>query len=254
MKLEIKNLSFSYRDKKVLKNISFEVENSKILGILGPNGAGKSTLIKCINGILKAREGAVFLEDKNLMKISLKERARIIAYVPQLLSLPEIHLTVYETILMGRTPYKKGNFSDYDKALALENVERFGLEKYMFNYVEELSGGEKQRVLLARALTQEPKILILDESTSNLDLKYQLETMKIIKNIVKEKKLFALNIVHDLNLAISYSDEILFLKEGELKYFGETKSIVSQKNIKEIFDVDTDIINYKNKNYIIPLE
>lgn len=254
MKLEIKNLSFSYKEKKVLKNISFEIEDSKILGILGPNGAGKSTLIKCINGILKAQEGAIFLEDRNLMKTSLKEKAKIIAYVPQLLSLPEIHLTVYETILLGRAPYKKGNFSDYDKSLALKNIEKFGLEKYMFNYVEELSGGEKQRVLLARALTQEPKILILDESTSNLDLKYQLETMKIIKNIVKEQKLFALNIVHDLNLAISYSDEILLLKEGELKYFGETKSVVSQKTIKEIFDVETDIINYKNKNYIIPLE
>ncbi|MDO4689917.1 MAG: ABC transporter ATP-binding protein [Fusobacterium sp.] len=253
MKLGIKNLSFSYRDKKVLKNISFEIENGEILGILGPNGAGKSTLIKCINGILRAKDGSVFLENKNLLKMSLKEKSQIIAYVPQLLSVPEIYLTVYETVLLGRAPYKRGNFSEQDRILALKNIEKFGLERYMFSYVEELSGGEKQRVLLARALTQEPKILILDESTSNLDLKYQLETMEIVKDIVRERKLFVLNIIHDLNLAISYSDKILLLKEGELKYIGKTKSIVTKEIIEEIFDVKIDIIDYKNKNYIIPL-
>lgn len=229
MKLEIKDLSFSYKDKEVLKRITFEIANSEILGILGPNGAGKSTLIKCINGILKIQEGEIFLEDKNLTKISLKEKSKIMAYVPQLLSLPEIHLTVYEMVLLGRMPYKKGNFSDYDKSIALKNIEKFGLEKYMFNYVEELSGGEKQRVLLARALTQEPKILILDEPTSNLDLKYQLETMRIIKKIVAENKIIVLYIVHDLNLAIKYSDRILFLKNGEVKYFGETKKVITIK-------------------------
>lgn len=121
--------------------------------------------------------------------MSLKEKSQIIAYVPQLLSVPEIYLTVYETVLLGRAPYKRGNFSEQDRILALKNIEKFGLERYMFSYVEELSGGEKQRVLLARALTQEPKILILDESTSNLDLKYQLETMEIVKDIVRERKL-----------------------------------------------------------------
>lgn len=254
MKLEIKNLNFSYKTKKVLKNISFEVKSKEILGILGPNGTGKSTLIKCINGILKLKSGEIILDNESLLKKSLKEKAQIIAYVPQFFSVNDLCLTVYETVLMGRIPYKKSNFLEEDKIIAIENIKKFGLKEYLFNYVEELSGGEKQRVLLARALTQQPKILILDESTSNLDLKYQMETMKIIKEIAKKKGLIVLNIIHDLNIASLYSDKILFLKEGELKYFGETQTIINQEIIREIFDVRVDIINYKNKNYIIPID
>ena len=117
-----------------------------------------------------------------------------------------------------------------------------------------MSGGEKQRVLIARALTQEPKILILDEPISNLDLKFQLETMKILKKLAKENNLIVITILHDLNFAISYSDKILFLKNGKINNFGDTKRIITTSNIKEIFSVDIDIIQFKNKNYIIPLE
>ena len=176
------------------------------------------------------------------------------SYVPQITSSFDIDLTVFDTVLLGRVPHKTFKFSEWDKQIALNNIKKLDLEKYLFSYVGELSGGEKQRVLIARALTQEPKILILDEPISNLDLKFQLETMKILKNLAKEENLIVTTILHDLNFAISYSDKILFLKNGKINNFGDTKKIITTSNIKEIFSVDIDIVQFKNKNYIIPLE
>ena len=176
------------------------------------------------------------------------------SYVPQITSSFDIDLTVFDTVLLGRVPHKTFKFTEEDRQIALNNIKKLDLEKYLFNYVGELSGGEKQKVLIARALTQEPKILILDEPISNLDLKFQLETMKILKNLAKENNLIVITILHDLNFAISYSDKILFLKNGKINNFGDTKKIITTSNIKEIFSVDIDIIQFKNKNYIIPLE
>ncbi|WP_241761710.1 ABC transporter ATP-binding protein, partial [Fusobacterium nucleatum] len=209
MKLEIKNLSFSYKNKEILNNISFKVYSGTLLSILGANGAGKTTLIKCINGILKLKKGEVLIDEKNFNNKSLKEKSKIMSYVPQITSSFDIDLTVFDTVLLGRVPHKTFKFSEWDKQIALNNIKKLDLEKYLFSYVGELSGGEKQRVLIARALTQEPKILILDEPISNLDLKFQLETMKILKNLAKEDNLIVITILHDLNFAISYSDKIL---------------------------------------------
>ena len=189
MKLEIKNLSFSYKNKEILNNISFEVYSGTLLSILGANGAGKTTLIKCINGILNFKKGEVLIDEKNFSNKSLKEKSKIMSYVPQITSSFDIDLTVFDTVLLGRVPHKTFKFSEWDKQIALNNIKKLDLEKYLFSYVGELSGGEKQRVLIARALTQEPKILILDEPISNLDLKFQLETMKILKNLAKENNL-----------------------------------------------------------------
>ncbi|ATV34852.1 ABC transporter ATP-binding protein [Fusobacterium pseudoperiodonticum] len=254
MKLEIKNLTFSYKNKEILNNISFEVYSGTLLSILGANGAGKTTLIKCINGILNFKKGEVLIDEKNFNNKSLKAKSKIMSYVPQITSSFDIDLTVFDTVLLGRVPHKTFKFSEWDKQIALNNIKKLDLEKYLFSYVGELSGGEKQRVLIARALTQEPKILILDEPISNLDLKFQLETMKILKNLAKEKNLIVITILHDLNFAISYSDKILFLKNGKINNFGDTKKIITTENIKEIFSVDIDIVQFKNKNYIIPLE
>ena len=246
MKLEIKNLSFSYKNKEILNNISFEVYSGTLLSILGANGAGKTTLIKCINGILNFKKGEVLIDEKNFNNKSLKAKSKIMSYVPQITSSFDIDLTVFDIVLLGRVPHKTFKFSEWDKQIALNNIKKLDLEKYLFSYVGELSGGEKQRVLIARALTQEPKILILDEPISNLDLKFQLETMKILKNLAKEKNLIVITILHDLNFAISYSDKILFLKNGKINNFGDTKKIITTENIKEIFSVDIDIVQFKN--------
>lgn len=254
MKLEIKNLSFSYKNKEVLNEISFEVYSGTFLSILGANGAGKTTLMKCINGILKLKKGEILIDGKNFSNQSLKEKSKIMSYVPQITSSFDMNLTVFDTVLLGRVPHKTFKFSERDKQIALKNIKKLDLEHYLFNYVGELSGGEKQRVLIARALTQEAKILILDEPISNLDLKFQLETMKILKNLAKENNLIVITILHDLNFAVSYSNKILFLKNGKINSFGDTKKIITTSNIKEIFSVEIDIVQFKNKNYIIPRE
>ena len=207
-----------------------------------------------LNWVLKLKKGEVLIDEKNFNNKSLKEKSKIMSYVPQITSSFDIDLTVFDTVLLGRVPHKTFKFTEWDKQIALNNIKKLDLEKYLFNNVGELSGGEKQRVLIARALTQEPKILILDEPISNLDLKFQLETMKILKNLAKEDNLIVITILHDLNFAISYSDKILFLKNGKINNFGDTKKIITTSNIKEIFSVDIDIVQFKNKNYIIPLE
>jgi len=171
-------------------------------------------------------------------------------------NLVDFDMTVYDMAMLGRFAYQKmfSGDSDEDREIVLEYLKEVGLEGYEKRHFLSLSGGEKQRVLIARALTQEPKILILDEPISNLDLKFQLETMKILKNLAKENNLIVITILHNLNFAISYSDKILFLKNRKINNFGDTKKIITTSNIKEIFSVDIDIVQFKNKNYIIPLE
>lgn len=255
MKLEVKKLGFSYKNKEILKDINFSIQTGEMLSILGENGAGKSTLVKCLIGILKPTKDSVIKYDGiNLLEKSIKERAKLISYVPQITNVPEINLTVFDTVLLGRLPYKNGNFSKKDKEITLENIKKFDLEQYIYEYVENLSGGEKQRVLLARAITQEPKILILDEPISNLDLKYQISTMKYLKEITKDENIIVLNIIHDLNFALSYSEKSIFLKNGKVLFCGETKEIINKNNVKEVFLVDIDMISHKNRNILVPLE
>lgn len=246
--LEIKNLSFGYKNHLVLNNLSLTLLDNKIGVILGKNGAGKSTLFKNILGILNPNEGSINIDNINLNTLSRKERAKKISYVPQDISFGE--LNVFDSVLVGRLS-NFNFFSRYeDEQITKKIIKDMSLEKIMNKNVNELSGGEKQKVAIARALVQEANVLIFDEPTGNLDVSNEQLILKEARKIVKEKNVSILISIHDLNLALQYGDYFYFLKEGYIKYHGG-KEIFTKEIIKDIFDIEVNIVTIQNQKVIL---
>ena len=256
MSLKVDRVSFYYDALKVLDEVSFEAEKGTFMGLVGPNGSGKTTLLRIIDGLLKPKGGAVYLDFKKIAEMDLKEIAREIAVVPQNAS-PDFNFTVFDIVMMGRHPHL-GKFSieresDEDRVklwMKLTNTLHLADKS-----VREISGGERQRVLIARALAQEPRILLLDEPTANLDICYQLEIMNLLRELVKELGLTIICAIHDLNLAARYCDKIILLDHGRIRNIGRPREVLTEENIKEVFKVEVKIEHDpETKNLlIIPL-
>jgi iron complex transport system ATP-binding protein len=250
MILSVQGLEFKYPSHNVLNNISFSLEEGDCLAILGTNGAGKSTLLKCINRILKPQKGSVFIEERQVQRLKSVELARKIAYVSQ--SNQPFRTTVFDSVLIGRKPYIKWNASKEDLYKVDEALKILGLEKYSLRYIDELSGGEFQKVLIARALAQEPSVLMLDEPTSNLDLKNQIEVINIIKKIARSKKISAIVTMHDLNLALRFADKFILLREGKIFSAGGI-DIMTAENIEYVYSIPVTVGRFNNTPVILPL-
>lgn len=246
--IEISNLSFAYSSKKVLDNISFKAVTGDIVVVLGQNGTGKSTLLKCMNGILKVKNGDVFVDNDNLATLNTNDKAKLISYVPQEITFGDFN--IFDAVLMGRKPYIKWDVKENDLLITEQVIKKFNLSSLSFQSVNEISGGEKQKVAIARALVQDSKIILFDEPTSNLDLKNQIDTIKLIKEIVKENKI-AIVTMHDLNMAMKLGTKFLFLKDGKIYSYGDQNTI-TKKLIKDVYDLDVDIIVSKQQKIIIP--
>jgi iron complex transport system ATP-binding protein len=233
--LRVRGLCFSYGRRAVLRGIELEVGRGRLCSILGNNGAGKSTLLKCVAGILRPGQGTVSLGGTDRAALSRREAARLLAYVPQR-DERRARLTVFDAVLMGRRPYITWGVEARD----LEAVERviaaLELEELALRPVDELSGGEYQKVVIARALAQEPRLLLLDEPTSNLDLYNQLEVMQTVRRAVEERGISVLMAVHDLNLAIRFSDGFLFLHDGAVLARGGLE-VISPDTIERTYGV-----------------
>jgi iron complex transport system ATP-binding protein len=245
--LKIENLSVSYGSRRVLHNISLEVHSGEVLALIGPNGAGKSTLIRAISGVVPVDTGCILSDDfnrhDNLLALHSMQRARTLAVVPQAVSLPPA-FTVWETVLMGRTPYLNflGQASTKDEEiarLALQKVDALSLSD---RRVGELSGGEQQRVLLARALAQSTPILLLDEPTSNLDLHYQVSFMETVSALARQDNLAVLVALHDLNLAARYSHRLALLVDGEIKATGSPRQVLTPELISDAYHLPVQVI------------
>jgi iron complex transport system ATP-binding protein len=235
MILSVLGVHFQYPSRPVLKGVSFELPEGQILGVLGVNGAGKSTLLKCLNKILRPQKGSVLLGEEDLLKLSGNEVARKMGYVPQ--KYGEERLTVYDTVLLGRKPYIRWAAAETDFQAVEKVLQVMHIKDYALRPVDELSGGEMQKVIIARALAQEPKALLLDEPISSLDLKNQLEVMELICRVVADQGLSAVLAIHDINLALRFSDRLLFLKEGKVYAFVDPRA-VTPGVIKEVYGVD----------------
>ena len=250
MILSVQGLEFSYPSNKVLKDVSFSIKKGECLAILGTNGTGKSTLLKCINRILKPQKGAVLIDKSDVQKLNQTDLAKRIGYVSQ--SNQSFRTTVFDTVLIGRKPYIKWDVTEKDLNIVNRAIEMLGLQEYSLRYIDELSGGELQKVIIARALAQEPKILMFDEPTSSLDLKNQLEVISIIKDVVKNKKISALVTIHDLNLALRFADKFILLKEGKIYAAGGIE-IMTSHNIESVYSVPVKVENLSSRMVVVPI-
>lgn len=248
--LKIKDLHFSYSKKgsPVLKGASLELKQGEVGIVLGKNGSGKTTLFKNILGIEKPKSGSIQFHGEDLLKMNRRERARRVAYVPQ-----EIHfgeLSVFDSVLMGRVSYfgLKASHSDY---LAVEKIlEDMHLQSFAQRNVDELSGGERQKIAIARAMAQEPRLMVFDEPTGNLDIANEQLIIREAKRLAKQKNIGILSSLHDLNQALSFGDKFFFLKDGVVKYAGG-KEIFTEEVIRDIFDIDVKIVQIHNQTVIL---
>ena len=253
--INIEKLNYSYGKKEVLKELSLDIDENKLTGIIGPNGCGKSTLAKNIIKYINGKFESFKIMDIDIRQLSHKKIAQLISYIPQKSTIIS-NISVFDYVLLGRFPLLKNswdNYSEKDYEIVENNISLLNIEELRDRNVETLSGGELQKALLARALAQEAKILLLDEPTSALDLNNAVEFMKILKNISIKKEMSVVIIIHDLNLASLFCDSLIILKDGKFIEKGSPKEVINEKNIKSIYNLDCKVCyNENDKPYIIP--
>lgn len=238
--LRIENLEFRYNGFKALDNITFNVERGDIVSILGPNGSGKTTLLRTIDGILKPFKGTVYLDFKNIRSLSRLELAKEIGFVPQRVAY-NAGVTVLDFVLTGRRPHVEFAPTRTDVEVALKSLRLVDAEHLAERDILELSGGEFQRVLIARALAVEPRILLLDEPTASLDLRFQYEILNLIRDLSEKNGLTVLMSLHDLTQAYRYTTKALLLKSGRIFRFGTTPEVLTEENIREVYGISVQV-------------
>ena len=252
--MKVDNVKFKYSNKTVLNGLNLDIEKGSFLSILGPNGSGKTTLLKNMCNLLKPYEGAIYIDNLQLKGIKYKDLAKTMAVVHQG-SNPNFEFNIHDIVLMGRYPHQK-RFS-FDSKADLDIVKQVMLDTDIWELREksifEISGGERQRVIIARALAQQPEILLLDEPITFLDIKHQISILNLCKKLNKEKQITIITTMHDINLASRYSDYILLLDSGKVEVLDIPEKVVTEKNIEAVYGIKVKLINEeKEVPYIIP--
>ena len=254
--LSMDDMGFAYgkSGKLTLNDITIDIRNPQLISIIGPNGVGKSTLIHCMNKILEPTHGTVMVDDVDVKDIKVRDLAKKMGYVPYS-SNDTFPLTVIDTILMGRNPHSKMR-SDFkeDMRIVKEVLQLMDIVPLAMRPFNELSAGQHQRVMLARGLAQEPEILLLDEPTANLDIRHQMDVIRILKKLSVEKKIVVVMISHDLNLAAKYSDNIIMMAHGTIYDVGRPIDVITKESIKEVYDVDAEVIIHDGRPLTILLD
>ncbi len=248
MIIRVNGLSFSYNSRPVLKDVSLELAGGEIMGVIGPNGSGKSTLLKCMDRILKPKGGSILIDGKAINSFSMSELARLIGFVPQREE-NRFPVEVFDAILMGRKPFLNWKPSTRDMEKVSEIIEVLKLQDIALRDIGSISGGERQKVIIARAIAQEPEMLLLDEPTSYLDLRHQLEVMDIIKDLAA-KGTSSVVAVHDLNLAARYCDKLVLLREGEIFAAGGLE-VLQPENIEPVYQVKIWSYDKEGRTFIL---
>lgn len=248
--INFKNVDLGYKNKTILKNINIEIEKGKITTLLGPNGSGKTTFLSSINKTNKHLNGQIFLNNKDISKFIYKELSKYIATVQQI-NRSTFDFTVFDIILMGRTPYINYNPKKIDFEKTEETIEKMNIQHLKNDIVNNLSGGERQLVMISRAINQNTEIIILDEPTSYLDLKNQINVIKIIKKINKEQGVTFIITLHDPNQAIMLSDNVIFFNNGKVET-GPKQDLITKEQINQVYDIESNMVEVNGSNYIIP--
>lgn len=251
--IKIDDVSFSYNNVDVLKDISLEFSSSNLTCIIGPNGVGKTTLVKCINRLLKPNKGSITIDGEDLSTFSLLDLARRMAFVPNSVS-SVFSMSVSEAILMGRYPHSGWVTSDYDLRVVEDIIHTMNLEDLADRNFRELSAGQTQRVVIARGLVQEPEILILDEPTSNLDVKHQMDIMKFLNNYSKNMNIKVIMVCHDLNITSNFADRIIIMHNGRVFADGTAEQVMTEENIRNVYGVNSKIIDVDGRPHVIMLK
>ncbi len=241
--LTITSLTVAYGDRIVLKKVSLEVMPGRIMALIGPNGAGKSTLIRAASGILPIHSGKICVGGRDLADCLPGERAKIVAVVPQARQLGGA-FSVEQAVMMGRTPYLNwlGREGEADKAAVRSALRRTGLEKFAERPIAKLSGGEQQRVLLARALAQETPVLLLDEPTNHLDLQHQTNLLSLVRNLAQQQHIAVLMAMHDLNLVAHFADKVALLVSGDLMSMGLPQEVLCAELISKAYETPVEVV------------
>ncbi len=250
MILKVNDLEFQYNSHKTLKNVGFSIQRGETTVILGPNGVGKTTLLKCLNSILTPQNGDIFVKDKNIKGMDIKQIAKEISYVAQ--KNETARITAFDAILLGRHPHirYKTSIDDLKKVDAV--IKRLNLSHLCLKYLDQMSGGELQKVSIARALVQQTDLLLLDEPTSSLDLKNQTDILGLIRHVVKGHHIAAVMTMHDLNTALRYADHYLLLKDKTIYGAGKINEI-SSKMIEDVYGIRVDIFYHKGFPVVVPI-
>lgn len=249
--IRVKELSFSYnRHTQILRAMTFAVSCGELLGVIGPNGAGKSTLIKCLNRILIPWKGHIFLKGQGIETYARKDIAKLIGYVPQKHS-SAFPCKVLEVVMagLGKTWNWRSTMKQAENAL--QALQLLNMEDMALRDFESLSGGEQQKVVIARVIASQAEIMLFDEPTSSLDIRYQFETLRLIKNIVKNKGHSAVIAIHDLNMAMRYCDRILLLDKGKMKAFGTSDEVMTEENIKDAYGIKIEFVTKDDHNILV---
>lgn len=250
MNINIQNIQFSYNGTPAVDEINAHVDTGDLVALVGPNGSGKSTLIKCINGVLKAQKGVVLLNNTNILDYKTGRLARNMAYVPQR-SEGITTSSVFDVILLGRKPYIQWKPTPDDFRIVADVIDTLHLNELAMKDFDKMSGGQQQIVHIARALAQQPSVLLLDEPTANLDIKHQIEVMEVLKKL-SGNKITIIIAIHDINMAARYASKIMMLKKGRVFSFGNNSSITDE-NIEKLYDVKVKVIRDEQSVFVIPV-
>ena len=253
--ISVRNLSVSYKNNAIIENMDLSIPKGKISIIIGANGCGKSTLLKTIARINKPKTGDIFINDKNIKKIKEKNIAKEVAFLPQGPVCPS-GLTVRELVAFGRFPHQKmiGGLNSHDKEVIDWAIEETGLSEFADREVENLSGGQRQRAWIAMTLAQETEIIMLDEPTTYLDMSYQLEVLEVLEKLNKEKQITVVIVLHELNNACRFADNIIGLKKGKVICEGRPIDVITKESLKEIYGVEAHLQVSENGEYPICME
>jgi iron complex transport system ATP-binding protein len=251
MELTVDRVGKVFGTRPVLEEVSFSLSGGKILALVGPNGSGKSTLIKAITRIHDPSSGTIALDGTDTRKIHAVDLAMKIGYVPQHFTFT-LYSTVFETVLLGRRRYIRWSVSDEELSRVQAALDALGMGDFAGAYMDQLSGGERQKVFIARALAQAPTLFLFDEPTSALDIRYQIGVMETMRRITREQGSSMIIAVHDLNLAYRYADAVLVLNQGRVAGYGEPHAVLTPECVRDVYGVDAFVVENEHGKFILP--
>ncbi|MBR2255129.1 MAG: ABC transporter ATP-binding protein [Candidatus Methanomethylophilaceae archaeon] len=241
MRMEVRGLCQGYGRDDVVSDISFTAESGELVSVLGPNGCGKSTMIKSLCNVMRPRAGTIEIDGVDMLTMPSDDLAKLIGYVPQTISSVG-YTTVYDLVLIGRRPYVKWNYTPEDLRIVADSMITMNVNAYMRDDVNQLSGGQRQRAFIARALAQRPRFYVFDEPTSSFDLRNQLDTMRIMRSLIRREDACLIVALHDLNLAIRYSDKVVVLNDGRVYDIGPPEKVITSEMIQDVYGVKAEIL------------